>query len=119
MSVQKATDKLKNKSNDEKKIVAGSIAVSIVIALFFGWAILIFKRIGNGEDLRLLGGGAQNEFLGSAVRDAQKSIMSSFVDIDELRRVRDEAGQQYQDGYFQQNLQENDIDVFGASNSIE
>lgn len=119
MIVEKAADNLKDKSNDEKKVVAGGIAISIVALLFVGWAILFLKKIENGERLQSLGGGAQDEFLGSAVRDAQKYLIRDFSDTEELRGARDQIGQQYQGGSPDQDLQKNDDDVFGGSGSIE
>ena len=117
MALQKEEDNLKDKSNDDKKVVAGGIAISIVILLFAGWAILFLKKIQNGGKLQPLGGGAQDEFLGSAVREAQSSLMRDFSDVDELRQMRDQIGQQYQGSASEQDVQQSD--PFGGSNSIE
>ncbi|MEK7068821.1 MAG: hypothetical protein AAB947_00395 [Patescibacteria group bacterium] len=118
-SLQKASDNSKDPSSDDKKVVAGGIAISIVILLLAGWTILFFKKIQNGGKLEPLGGGAQDQFLGSAVREAQSALMRDFSDVDELHQARDRIGQQYQGGTSEQDFQQNDSDAFGRSDTIE
>ncbi|OGG77875.1 hypothetical protein A3B35_00605 [Candidatus Kaiserbacteria bacterium RIFCSPLOWO2_01_FULL_54_24] len=119
MVIQKAVDNLKDKSSDEKKVVAGGIAIAVVAVLFVGWAILFLKKLQRGGELQQLGGGAQDEFLGSSIREAQDALMRDFSDIDELRATREQLGQQYQQDTVQQNPQQTDTDVFGSPDSIE
>ena len=119
MVIQKAVDSMKDKSNDEKKVVAGGLAIAVVSVLFIGWAILFFKKVQSGQQLQSLGGGAQNEFISSSVRDAQKELMNDFSDVDELRQVREQSGNQYQQGVYQDASQQNSQDSFGGSSSIE
>ena len=119
MVLQKAVDNLKDKSSDEKKVVAGGIAIAVVAVLFAGWAILFLKKLQRGGELQQLGGGAQDEFLNSSIREAQDALMRDFSDVDELRATREQSGQQYQQDAIQQNPQPTDTDVFGAPSSIE
>ena len=119
MVLQKAVDNLKDKSKDEKKAVAGGLAILVVVALFAGWAILFLKKIQRGGEVQSLGGGAQDEFLNSSIRDAQSALMRGFSDIDDLRGVRDQSGQQYREGAGQADIQQTDVDLFGGSDSIE
>ena len=118
MVLQKAADSMKDKSNDEKKAVAGGIAFAVVVILFFGWAFFFFKKIQSGAQSQQLGGGAQEEFLGASVRDAQEALMEDFSDIDELRRALEQSGGQNQQGAVQQDYQYGG-DQFGGSGSIE
>ena len=112
-------DNLKDKSSDEKKVVAGGIAVAVVAVLFAGWAILFLKKLQRGGELQQLGGGAQDEFLGSSIREAQDALTRDFSDVDELRAIREQFGQQYQQDASQQDVPQDDTDPFGGTGSIE
>ena len=96
MVLQKAVDNLKDKSKDEKKAVAGGIAIAVVLILLIGWSFFFFKKIQRGAQLQQLGGGAQDEFNFSTVRDAQAELMKSFSDVDALMEARNQSSQQYQ-----------------------
>ncbi|MBI2610786.1 hypothetical protein HYW60_02530 [Candidatus Kaiserbacteria bacterium] len=96
MVIQKAVDNLKDKPKDEKKAIAGGIAIAVVLILLIGWTLLFFKKIQRGEQLQQLGGGAQDEFNFSNVRDAQEKLMESFNDVDALLEARKESSSQYQ-----------------------
>lgn len=117
MVIQKAVDSMKDKSNDEKKVVAGGIAIAVVVVIFVVWAILFLKKIQNGAELQQLGGGAQDEFLGASVRDAQEALMQDFSDLDELRRAREQGGSQYQQSVQQESYFQGEIDQFGKQDS--
>ena len=51
MVIQKAIDNLKDKPKDDRKAVAGGIAIAVVVILFFGWAFIFFKNIQRGAQL--------------------------------------------------------------------
>lgn len=95
MVIQKTIDNLKEKPKDERKVVAGGIAIMIMTILFIGWVFLFFKKIQHGGDLQL-GGGAQEEFNFSSVREAQRELMEGFSVFDELRAVREQSAERYQ-----------------------
>ncbi len=117
MVIQKAIDNLKDKPKDDRKAVAGGIAFALLAILFFGWAFFFFKKIQRGAQSQQLGGGAQDEFNPSSVREAQQQLMQGFSDTNELRAVRDQSGQQSQQGATQQEYQETPTDQFGQPNT--
>jgi hypothetical protein len=45
MVIQRTVESLRERPRDERKAVAGGIAIGIVAILFFGWAFLFFKDI--------------------------------------------------------------------------
>lgn len=96
MVLQKTVDNLKDKPKDEKKAIAGGIAISVVLILLIGWSFFFFKKIQRGAQLQQLGGGAQDEFNFSTVRDAQAELIKSFSDVDALMEARNQSSQQYQ-----------------------
>ena len=48
MVLKGAVDSLKDRPHDEKKVVATSIAVTLVIILFVGWGFLFLRKIQKG-----------------------------------------------------------------------
>lgn len=96
MVFQKALEGAKEKPKDDKKAIAGGIAVAVVIVLLVGWAFFFFRGIQRGVQNQQLGGGAQDEFNFSTVRDAQKDLMGQFSDVDALIEARQQSGSGYQ-----------------------
>lgn len=90
MVVQKTIDNLKGRPQDERKVVAGGIAVFVVLILLIGWAVLFFRSIQRGSQEINFDSGAQAEFNFSATRDAQEA-MQIGQSSDDLSRMRDEA----------------------------
>jgi len=118
MVIQKAIDNLKDKPKDDKKAIAGGIAIALLIVLVFGWAFFFLRKIQRGDEQLQFGGGQQQEFLGSSVRDAQEALIQDFTDIDELRRVRNEGGSgQVQQGAYQEDYLGDGGSQFGGSGS--
>lgn len=97
MVLQKALESAKDKPKDEKKAIAGGIAIAVVLVLLIGWAFFFFRSIQRGAQLQQLGGGAQDEFNFSTVRDAQQDLMEQFSDIDALIEARNQSSGAYQD----------------------
>ncbi len=86
--------RLQDRPNDEKRVIAGGAAITVVVILMIGWAILFLKKIQQGAPLDSLGGTAQDEFNFSSVREAEQQLMDSLGDTfkeDELRQLRDRA----------------------------
>lgn len=94
MVLQKAVDNLKDKPKDDRKAVAGGIAVAVVAVLFFGWAFLFLKKLQN-TSIQGFDEGAQSEFNFSSVRDAQRELLENYsgqsANDAELRAIRDQA----------------------------
>lgn len=93
MVVQKTIDNLKERPQDERKVVAGGIAVTVVAVLLIGWAIMFFRGITNGTQDVNFDSGAQEEFNFSSVREAQSQIeaQQGGYSSEDLERLRDDA----------------------------
>ncbi|MEK7132533.1 MAG: hypothetical protein AAB830_00620 [Patescibacteria group bacterium] len=96
MVLQKAVDNLKNRPKDERKAVAGGIAVLIVAILLVGWIVHFFKKIqSGGVQIEQIGSGLKGQFDISPITEAQKQLVESYKDTtDELKAIRDQAAQQ-------------------------
>ncbi len=57
MVVQDKIDSLKEKPHEEKRAVAGGIAIAVVVVLLVGWAFLFLRNIQKGTDIPTLQGG--------------------------------------------------------------
>jgi hypothetical protein len=88
MVIQRAVDNLKEKPKDDKKAVAGGIAIMIMAILFFGWAFMFVKKIQRGTTELQFGGTAQDDFNFSNVRQAQDDLMNDYSREDELLEAR-------------------------------
>ena len=96
MVIQKAVDNLKNRPEDERKAVAGGIAVLIVAILLVGWIVHFLKKIQSGNaQAEQLGNGLKGQFDVSPITEAQKQLVNSYKNTtDELKAIRDQAAQQ-------------------------
>ena len=105
MVVQKAIDNLKDRPKDERKVVAGGIAILVIAVLLVAWAILFFKRIQSGTQTVNLDSGAQNEFNPAATRQAQQEInnLGPTNSTEDLMQIRNDAAANQLQG--QQQLQ--------------
>lgn len=90
MALDKAVDNLKERPKDERKVVAGGIAITVVVVLLAAWAILFFKRIQAGTQEINFDSGAQGEFNFSATREAQQAI-ENWQGGEDLSGLRDDA----------------------------
>ncbi len=92
MVVQKTIDNLKDRPHDEKKVVAGGIAVFVVVALLVGWGFLFLRKIQTGtytpSDSAVPRDQLNQQFTPQTELDA---IYQSS--LDELRALRDSATQ--------------------------
>ena len=53
MVLQNAVNNLKERPRDEKKVIAGGVAIAVIVILFLVWAFLFFKKIQNAEPIQL------------------------------------------------------------------
>ncbi len=120
MVVQKAINNLKEGPKDDKVAVASGIAISVVVILLVAWGIFFFRSIQRGSQSVNLGGGAQDEFNFSTVRDAQQRLQEEYSNTDqELKNIRNEAASQqmqFQQQSVEQQTQSSGADQFGTQN---
>jgi hypothetical protein len=118
MVLQKAVDNLKERPKEDKKVVAGSIAIMVIAVLFFGWAILFLKKIQSGDQQLEFSSGPQDEFLSESVRAAQQDLENMLSNTNELERIRDEStSRQYDEtGGGQPSYTGDSSDPFSPSN---
>lgn len=116
MVIQKTVNNLKDRPKDDRKAVAGGIAIFVIVVLLIAWAILFFKRIQSGAQQVNLDSGAQNEFNFTSVKAAQQAIeqQDSAGSADELYQIRQDAAAN-QAGVQQMNIQQSgsSVDQFG------
>jgi len=91
---QKMIDNLKERPKDDKKLIAGGIAIIIVVILFFGWAYLFLNKIQNHDQLPEVLSEEQGVSLSEAARQAQPELQQGFSGFDELKTLRDQLGAQ-------------------------
>ena len=98
MVVQKAIDNLKDGPKADKVAVAGGFAVSVVVVLMVAWGIIFFHNIQKGTQEVNLGGGAQDQFNFTSVKEAQKQLQQTYSNTaDDFLQIRnDSAGSEMQ-----------------------
>lgn len=101
MVVQKTVNNLKERPEDERKVVAGGVAIFIVVVLLCVWAFTFVKRIQSGAQQTSIESGAQDEFNFSSTKRAQQEIEAQqnsdgTADLSNLRY--DAAANQIQQG---------------------
>ena len=74
MVLQKAVDNLKDRPHDEKKAVAGGIAITLVVVLLIGWGFLFLRKIQKGTAIPTLQSGAipTDQFDTTLLKQAQQ-----------------------------------------------
>lgn len=98
MVVQDKIDSLKEKPHEEKRAVAGGIAVAVVIVLLVGWAFLFLRNIQKGAEIPTLQGGAlpDDQLNTQFIQATQKQIDQYYESADDryrdLRNTDDGAG---------------------------
>ncbi len=120
MVVQKTIGNLKDRPKDERKVVAGGIAIFVISVLLIAWAILFFRRIQSGQLQVNLDSGAQNEFNPTATQQAQQQInQSNGQTPEDLYNIRNDAAAQQAGGQQQLQIQQvgQGTDQFGNKTS--
>lgn len=92
MVVQKTIDNLKDRPHDEKKVVAGGIAVLVVIILFVGWGFLFLRKIQTGTFEPSESAVPRDQLSGEFTPQAELDAIYRSS-LDELRALRDSAAQ--------------------------
>jgi len=121
MVVQKAINNLKQGPKDDKVAVASGIAISVVVVLLAAWAIFFFRGVQKNANQLNLGGGAQDEFNFSSVKEAQEKLKQEYSNTaDEFLQLRNEAASQemqFQQQTGVQGQQGSGADQFGTQNT--
>jgi len=116
MVVQKTINNLKDRPKDERKAVAGGIAIFVISVLLIAWAIFFFKRIQSGQQQVNLDSGAQNEFNPTGTQQAQREIeQQNGQTPEDLYNIRNDAAAQQVGGQQQLQIQQvgGNTDQFG------
>lgn len=118
--IQKTVDSLKDRPKDERKAVAGGIAIFIIAVLLLGWAILFFRKIANGTQQVNFDSGAQAEFNPSNVTAAQQQIQSqsSSQNTNDLYQIRNDSASQQGTQQLQIQQVQGNTDGFGNPNNF-
>ena len=53
MVLENTVNNLRERPRDQRKAIAGIVAIAVIGILFLGWAVLFFKKIQNAEPIRL------------------------------------------------------------------
>ena len=105
MVVQSTLNNLKEKPHDEKKAVASSIAIGVVILLLVGWGFLFIRKIQRGTATPVLESGVvpTDQFDAAFLRSTQDKINQlNQNSSQELQEIRDAAASNQAGGSVQQ-----------------
>lgn len=98
MVLQKTVDNLKQKPTEDRKAVAGGVAVAVVIMLFIGWGFWFIKKIRSGEQVPTISSptsAANDVFDFSSLDEATRQFAESYGDTrTQLEQLRDSAARE-------------------------
>ncbi|KKW18551.1 MAG: hypothetical protein UY61_C0080G0009 [Candidatus Adlerbacteria bacterium GW2011_GWC1_50_9] len=106
---QQMIDNLKERPKDDKKLIAGGIAIIVVIILFFGWAYLFLNKIQNSDQSIELSSVVQDTSLSDVARQAQQELQQGFSGFDEVKELRAQLEAQQSSGASMQYNQSGDV----------
>jgi len=122
MVVQKTIDNLKERPKDERKAVAGGIAITVVVVLLLAWGVIFIHRIQTGAQKVNLDSGAQDQFNFTSVKQAQQAIQqqSANGNTEDLMQLRQDAAAQQVGAQQEMSVQQiggSGTDAFGQPTS--
>lgn len=93
MAVQEKFNKLKDAPHEDKKAVAGGIAIGVVIVLIFAWGFLFLRNVRNA-DIRSLQNAAvpTDQFDFNLIRNSERD-QAVYNPVQDIRDLRNSAAQ--------------------------
>lgn len=94
MVVQEKLNQLKGAPHEDKKVVAGGIAVFVVVVLIIAWGFFFLRKI-QRTDLPSLENTTvpTDQFNLDLLRDSQNAYTDSYQPSDDIRNLRDSAAE--------------------------
>ena len=121
MALTKSISDLKSGPKEDKVAVASGIAITVVVVMLVAWAIIFFKKIQSGAQRVNLGGGAQDQFNLTGVKQAQEALKNAYSNTtSELNDIRNASASGQLDAKTQaapQQIQNSGADNFGQENT--
>jgi hypothetical protein len=93
MVIQRTIDNLKDKPHEEKKVVAGGIAIAVVVVLLVGWAFFFLRSIQKGEVVPTLQGGSvpEDQLNAQFIQNTQRQLNDYYQQsADQFRALREQ-----------------------------
>ena len=94
MVVQRTIDNLKDKPHEEKKVVAGGIAILVVMILLVGWGFIFLRKIQRAGDVPTFqGAGIPEDQLNAQFLSGTQEQLNQYYQSaqDQLREIREDS----------------------------